>query len=91
MGIEYTIKFTYSSTERVDALLRNVAGFADFDPTWRFFNYRNPNSRAAIPDGHARIESYGVYFCDNGGIPILPSLIEKITSAFGTPVVEEIE
>ncbi len=45
-----------------------------------------------MPDAVAMIESYGLYFCDNGGHGnmVLGQIVEKLSRSFGVPKIDEL-
>ncbi len=69
MGIEYKIAFPHRAADTVDGIWRSAAYFTqatDIDHQL-IYEYRLPSNFRKMPNGHASIESYGIYFCDFGG------------------------
>jgi hypothetical protein len=74
MGVEYKIKIesnalweSWSLTRsNLDAELRSVPGFAEFEETFSSYYYREGDNRSKMPNAEIRIESDGLYLCDYG-------------------------
>jgi hypothetical protein len=93
MGREYRLQFAHANPERVEAVLRTVALFVGPGTSVSSFDFRAPANTGAMPDATAALEPDGLYFCDHGGQGrhVLQDLIGRITEAFGTPAVVEVE
>lgn len=91
MGIEYEIQFKYDDPKQVDDALRSALLFAGVEPAHSMYEFHSTNNPGSMPDAHACIKEYGIYFCDNGGSrKILDDIVQRITQRFVAPVVEEL-
>jgi hypothetical protein len=93
MGVEYKIAFA-PVADTVDDILRSATYFTqtiEFDHRLTY-EYRLPDNTGAMPNAHASIESYGVYFCDFGGArDIMADIVQQIMDQIGSPDVSELE
>jgi len=94
MGFEYKIAFSPVDEGTVDEILRSAPFFCE--PARPFgklkYEYRLPDNPGSIPNAHAAIEPFGVYFCDFGGAhEIMAGIVEQITKQIGPPTVSDLE
>jgi hypothetical protein len=82
MGYEYMLDFEVVERGEADRVLRSVAGFEGFDPTFELYSFRRA-STGAMPDAQAAIKKAGIYVCDNGGSYQIVSDIQAAFSAIG--------
>jgi hypothetical protein len=92
MGIEYKFQFSFSDIGQVENFLGSVASFSRFNADYGFYEFRNTCGVSAMPDVHVRIETYGLYVCDNGGAghKIVTDLSKQIAMTFGGVVQKEL-
>ncbi len=94
MAIEYKIAFPRTATDAVDDILRSATHFTQtiqFD-NQLIYEYRLPSNSGKMPNGHASVESYGIYFCDFGGArDTMADVVKQITDRICTPNVAELE
>jgi hypothetical protein len=92
MGIEYKFRFSFSDIRQVEQVLDSITSFSRFDARYGFYEFRNAAGASVIPDVHVRIETYGLYVCDNGGAgrEIIADLSQQVARAFGEVVSEEL-
>jgi hypothetical protein len=83
MGIEYKLRFAFSDSGQVESLLQSMPNLSKF---------RSPQNIDTMPDAFVKIESDGLYLCDNGGEGkvILEALAQKITQEFGSISMEDL-
>lgn len=94
MGIEYKIAIPKAAVDTVDGILRSAKWFTQTIQTDQqlVYEYRMPNNFGRIPNGHAYIESDGIYFCDFGGSrDTMADVVQQIADRIGTPDVAELE
>ena len=94
MGIEYKIAFPRDAADTVDGILRSATYFTQAIQIDHqlIYEYRLPSNSGKMPNGHASIESYGIYFCDFGGAcDTMADVVKQITDRIGTPDVAELE
>jgi hypothetical protein len=90
MGIEYSLRFSSPSMEATTSVLLRVPGATG---DGRIVDFRSADARPqGMPDAHAQVEDYGLYFCDNGGngASVFGHVVALLTSAFGTLEIEEL-
>jgi hypothetical protein len=92
MGIEYKLRFTFSDFGQVESLLQAMSHLSRFEAISALYEFRSPCNINKMPDAFVKIESDGLYFCDNGGEgqQILEELSQKITRRFGAVVLEDL-
>ncbi len=88
MGLEYQLKFKFSSRSELDQVLRAVRNFDSFDEEYQLYNFRiqaNKNTDL-MPDAHVSFYEDRIIFCDNGvnqaGL-IFEDLITQLIEKFG--------
>ncbi|MEX0794353.1 MAG: hypothetical protein WD045_14555 [Pirellulaceae bacterium] len=75
MDIQYQIKFAHQSESEMDAAIRELPYFADFDSPNRLFNlWLDPASATPgeMPDAWAAIDPDGIYCRLNSGASSYP-------------------
>jgi hypothetical protein len=92
MGVEYKFQFSFSDIRQVENFLGSVDSFSRFDANYGFYEFRNTCGAGVIPDVHVKIETYGLYVCNNGGAghEIIADLSKQIAMTFGGVVQEEL-
>jgi hypothetical protein len=92
MGIEYKLRFAISNFGQVESLLHTMSSLSRFEAISALYEFRSPHNANQIPDAFVKIESDGLYFCDNGGEgqQILKDLSQKIAREFGVFVLEDL-
>jgi hypothetical protein len=92
MGIEYEIRFNYTSAKDVESVLRSTLFFTGFNPAFSCYEFRGRENQESMPDAVAVIETYGIYFRDNGGQGknVIDEILEKVNRSFGVAKVEEL-
>ncbi len=93
MGVEYTLRFAHPDAASVSAVLRRLPVAHELSPSGSEFELRAVGTAGAIPDATARVESYGLYFCDYGGAgrEFLGLVVARLVGEFGTVTVAELE
>jgi hypothetical protein len=91
VGIEYTLRFPKPDGVAVADALRPLP-FVRSMPEAEEFELR-AQAAASMPDAVMRIESYGLYFCDNGGRgrEMLGVIVARLVSRFGPVTIAELE
>lgn len=95
MGIEYKIEFQYKDCVKLAEILRAVPFFANYNESLKFYEYR-ANAKTdltVMPDAHAKIESNGIYFCNNCGTvsqEVWSHLVKSIKVEYGQLKIEEL-
>ncbi|MEX1039645.1 MAG: hypothetical protein WDZ51_03370 [Pirellulaceae bacterium] len=92
MGIQYQIKFAHQSELELDAAIRELPYFVDFDPPSRLYNLWLEPDRAIpgeMPDAWVAIDSDGIYCCLNRSAESYPIRDALVASAerFQTEVI----
>ena len=94
MGMEYRIDFTPVVTAVVDRLLRLSPHFSQ---TIEFnggtnYEYRLSSNTESMPNAHASIQPYGIYFCDFGNArEIMEGIARNVGDQIETPSISELE
>lgn len=84
MGIELQIKFAHQSEQKLDAAIRGLPYFVDFDPPNRLYNlWLEPDQAipGKMPDAWAAIDPDGIYCCLNRGAESYPIRDALVASA----------
>jgi hypothetical protein len=92
MGIEYKLRFAFSDSGQVESLLQSMPNLSKFEASSALYEFRSPQNIDTMPDAFVKIESDGLYLCDNGGEGkvILEALAQKITQEFGSISMEDL-
>jgi hypothetical protein len=92
MGIEYKLRFAFSDSGQVESLLQTMPSLSRFEASLALYEFRSSQNINKMPDAFVKIESDGLYFCDNGGEgeQILEALIQKITQEFDVISIEDL-
>jgi len=78
MGHEFQLDFEVPDRSEADRVLRSVHGFEGFDEKYGLYLFRRVAS-GPMPDATAKIETDGIYVCDNGGAS---DVLDDIRAAF---------
>ena len=91
MGIEYKLSFSSSDIQKIQRLLTLISSFSQFDPNAEIYEFRRSDNLGKMPNVFVKIESDGLYLCNNGGgEKLLEDLVQKIESEFGSCELEEL-
>lgn len=96
MGIEYQIKFAHQSESEIDAAIRDLPYFVDFDPPNRLYNLWLDPAHATprtMPDAWAAIDPDGIYCCLNSGPashPIRDALVAIAERSQAEVIIDEL-
>lgn len=82
MGCEYMLEIAIENPTQVDAVLRGIPGYESFDPKCQLYAFRR-KATGTMPDVMAKIESRGLYLCDNGGAFEIVTEIRGALAAMG--------
>jgi len=80
MGYEYMLDFEVSNPVEADAVLRAIDGFEGFNAEFDLYLFRR-KATESMPDAHAKVETTGIYICDNGGSF---EIVKDIQAAFAS-------
>jgi len=75
----------------LDRLLRGHPRFTDFDAAFGSYNFRLGGHAPSMPHVEARIEAYGVYFCDYADDGSILAALRALLEAHGTVTLARIE
>jgi hypothetical protein len=91
MGMEYKLSFPLSDIREIQRLLTLISSFSRFEPNAEIYEFRNSDNLGEMPNVFVKIESDGLYLCNNGdGKTILEDLIQRIEDKFGSGELEEL-
>jgi hypothetical protein len=91
MGIEYKLHFPLSDIRKIQRLLTLISSFSGFEPNAEMYEFRNSDNLGEMPNVFVKIESDGLYLCNNGdGKKILEDLIQQIEGEFGSGELEKL-
>jgi hypothetical protein len=82
MGCEYMLDFEVSDRSEADAVLRTIHGFDGFDAEFELYSFRR-SAAGPMADANAKIETAGIYVCDNGGSFQIAKDIQAAFAAIG--------
>ncbi len=91
MGIEYKLHFSLPDIRKTQRLLTLISSFSRFEPNTEMYEFRNSDGLGEVPNVFVKIESDGLYLCNNGdGKKILEDLIQQIEGEFGSGELREL-
>jgi len=92
MGVEYRVRFKRRDVAALDAYLRSLPCFSEYDGEWRSYNYREQASTGNMPNAEIRVEDDGIYLCDYGmSRHLFGCVVTALVSRFGSVQIEDYE
>ena len=89
MGCEYKLSVKSPDEASLRDALRHFPGIRELEPL--HYEVRDPPSRDGMPDASLNVMADGIYLCCYGDRRrLLGILVEKMTTHFGSVVVEEL-
>jgi hypothetical protein len=92
MAIEYTLRFAHPDSASVAEALRPLPFLREPVPQSEEFEFSSARSTEVMPEASMRVKSYGLYFCDHGGVgrEMLGIVVARLVSRFGSITIEEL-
>ncbi len=79
MGFEFKIRLSKLDPDQAGQVLRAAPFYSDYDPANELFNFRNRGKQPSDwPALWAKIDSDGIYLCDNGDREVFQAVVDYI-------------